>query len=140
MIELRNHPIMNYLRSKLNCFEMKISEILLELENLAKKHSRNTCVKIGSHSHNGYVCKLHSWRGDYKCLAIGISRGVKYPLRSLIKTLKFTLRRPLIGYKGGEYQMTKDTDVFRANYADASGVSIKNVNFIKDGNFILLET
>ena len=65
----------------------------------------------------------HSYRGYYNCLAFE-SGYDKVTASEFIKTLAECLTQTFEGYKGGNYQYTKDTFVFVSEHGDASGIAI----------------
>jgi hypothetical protein len=60
--------------------------------------------------------KPHSYRGDYACLAFTPCESVS--VEAMLITAKGAVDRHFVGYKGGEYLMWPDTEVYLAHYGD----------------------
>jgi len=55
----------------------------------------------------------HSYRGYYECLAF--EKGGKATVQEVLTAVKSALYATYFGWKGGEYTMHPDTEVFIAN-------------------------
>lgn len=78
--------------------------------------------------------RLDSYRGYYSDLAIDY-RTIDYDVGdrltmsrvAFIKLLHSADRKTFIGYKGGEYFMNRDTDIWISTYGECSGMRISGV-------------
>lgn len=83
----------------------------------------------------GYMIptKLDSWRGRYECLAIGythfetIAFGDRSTVKDLVEKCKEAVGKTYEGYKGGDYRMTEDTEVWVDNYGEYSNTALVGI-------------
>lgn len=106
---------------------MQIKEYLEEYIN-----ANGDCIVA-----NGWI-EADSYRGYYDQLAVQPCTTAK-TINQLIKVLVDSVGCTFTGYKGGEYTMYWDTDVYYANYGE-TGPSITKAflkNYIIDNNSVL---
>lgn len=83
-----------------------------------------------------YLTKPHSYRGYYSDLAFE-NTGEPNTVGKFLKDLEENiLDKELIGYKGGEFLMGKDTPLWISEYSDASNLAIMGLR-VDDGDIIL---
>lgn len=63
-----------------------------------------------------------SYRGHYRDLALQDANGIT--AGTLLVEARRADGQMFIGYKGGEFTMTRDTPLWRSEYGEASGVAI----------------
>lgn len=85
---------------------------------------------------------IDSYRGYYDQLALSFVES-KYDedqmtVSRLLKILNEAVGHIYMGYKGGEYTMTKKTPVWVANYGDCHDTAI--IGVIDDGYIVVIET
>lgn len=70
---------------------------------------------------------LDSWRGVYAELAIGFEFGGQIGLSEFIKMLKEADGDKFIGWKGGEFRMSRSTPVWVANRGNSGNTAVVGV-------------
>lgn len=68
-----------------------------------------------------------SWRGIYAELALNFSFDGKILLSEFITMAKEAVGATFVGYKGGDFTMTRDTPVWVANYGNSGETAVKGV-------------
>lgn len=90
---------------------------------------------------------LDSWRGDYSQLALGFrlsgydsdeDHHASITAKDLLTELKGAIGKSYYGWKGGDYTMSKSTDVWVTNSGNCGHTVITNV--IDAGYKLILET
>jgi len=83
----------------------------------------------------GVTC-MDSYRGYYDELALGYGDdGVS--IREFLKILKNALGKVYTGYKGGDYEMHKDTPIWAANYGRTGYTKVIGIEKENDYTFII---
>lgn len=99
-----------------------------ELIDLLKKRPKKEPVRFDF----GWLVptKCDSYRGYYEDLAIGFSEERVYPdptVAVVLKDLQAAVGKEFMGYKGGEYRMTRKSRVWAANYGNTSDTAIVGI-------------
>ena len=83
--------------------------------------------------------EVNSYRGYYCDLAIApnTAGGELCLTRDLGVLLNLTIDKPLNGYKGGDFLMTKDTPLWLSDYSEYTGLAIMDAVANTDGNLCL---
>lgn len=76
----------------------------------------------------------HSYRGYYVDLAFETESGETMPAIKALEIAKSCMGEVFEGYKGGDYQMGRNTPVWSANYGCCG---LKIMGFDESGNLIL---
>ena len=112
--------------------QLNIGELIAALQRLDQRDE----VRIDfAADHPG---DLDSYRGYYEDLAIGYSHE-ECTVGELLQRLENAAGEVFEGYKGGEYQMNKNTAVWVADYG-STGRAITGVRESKSMDVILLIT
>lgn len=103
---------------KKTCNQITIGEFIKKLKSV------NPSFKI-QFAPNIYPREISSYRGFYEDVAISMSC---YPVtvEEFLKKLKNSIGETQYGYKGGEYETTKDTAIWVANYSE-TGAAITGI-------------
>jgi DNA/RNA-binding domain of Phe-tRNA-synthetase-like protein len=112
--------------------QLNLGELIAALQRL----DQNKEVRIDFAA--DYPGEVDSYRGYYEDLAIEFSQ-VKCTVGGLLQRLKNAVGEVFEGYKGGEYQMNKNTAVWVADYG-STGRAITGVRESKSMDVILLIT
>lgn len=83
---------------------------------------------------NGFT-NAHSYRGCYDDLAVEPSKNVK--VEDMISELEAAVDETFVGYKGGDFQMTGDVNVYLSNYGCNSGLLLNGWG-VTDKGYVLL--
>lgn len=80
----------------------------------------------------------HSWRGSYRELAIDYPGSMEIKAKFFSRVLRACIGCKFTGWKGGEYEMTKDTLVWKSQHGSYSklgivGVTSTNYEQLPDG-------
>ena len=78
-------------------------------------------VKLVEFSDGTHPKHLNSYRGYYEDLAIGYFEYGYVLVNDFYKELKNTVGNYKEGYKGGDFQMSEDTPIWKANYGFPGG-------------------
>jgi hypothetical protein len=74
---------------------------------------------------------LGSYRGFYEDLALGFAENKNHPATetagALLSSLRGAIGASFIGYKGGDFRMTRDSAVWVANYGNTTSTVIADV-------------
>ena len=83
--------------------------------------------------------EVNSYRGYYTDLAIATTgpHGELCFTSDLGELLKQTIDKPLTGYKGGDFLMTKDAPLWLSDYGEYTGLAIMDADADFDGNLRL---
>jgi len=87
----------------------------------------------------GFVPKgLASYRGYYDQLALGYAncQDERTTVEKLLTELRGAVGKTFHGYKGGNYKMTLETEVWVSPYNEASGTRIDHV--IVEGDYLVI--
>ena len=68
-----------------------------------------------------------SYRGYYDQLALNYDINGSCTVEKLLKLAKQSVKKTFIGYKGGEFVMTKNTPVWISNYGNTSNMLLTKV-------------
>ena len=79
--------------------------------------------------------KPHSYRGSYYELAVQPASNIK--VEDMINDLEDVLDTQLEGYKGGEFLMHYNVDVYLSHYGIATGSIITGYGITNTGEYIL---
>lgn len=118
---------------------MTIKEILDKLE----KANKDLPVFLTNTLSVELTGEVHSWRGDYSQLALGydLYGRVEKPVTvgKLKDLLKSCIGKKFIGYKGGEFLMSKRTSVYLDNYGECTGHYIYDITYNARGCYLKIE-
>lgn len=78
----------------------------------------------------------HSYRGYYSDLAFETNIGVMTTAVKVLEIARSCMGEVFTGYKGGDFQMGRNTPIWSANYGCCG---MKIMGFDEDGNLILAE-
>lgn len=78
-----------------------------------------------------------SYRGYYTDLAIGFSKNTQRDVQRVKKELFGAIGKIFDGYRGGEYLMHEDTNVWGANYGE---LGYKVIGVDEDESYVYLVT
>ena len=81
---------------------------------------------------------LESWRGSYADLAIGYEKGDGWIVSMLLGKCKEAVGKTFEGYKGGDFEMSKKTDVWVSNFGEYESVAIFDI--LEIGGITILRT
>ncbi len=121
---------------------MNLGEVINFLENLSHKELKNSDVFF--EFANAVPTSFDSWRGDYSILALGYE-AFKYGTKSdtILKAHEFLsmckecLYKVFTGWKGGDFCMTKDTEIYIANPGLSGGTKIKELKKDNHGDILI---
>lgn len=82
------------------------------------------------------VGEFHSWRGSYQDLTLAPTEDPSM-VGDVLWRARQALTKTFYGYKGGDYEMNKDTPVWADQYGEASGRMILGIDRTLDGGFII---
>lgn len=86
---------------------------------------------------------IYSWRGDYSQLALEYDLCGKADTPVTVGMLKNLLKscigKKFIGYKGGEFLMSKRTYVYLDNYGEYTGHFIHDITYNARGCYLKIE-
>lgn len=99
-----------------------------ELIEQLSKFDRNIPIVPG-------VGDAASWRGSYSELSL--EPGDKQTVGEVLDTLIDAMGSVFTGYKGGEYRMDHDSEVYYADYG-TTGQAIKGVSFVEGSGAVHL--
>lgn len=74
-----------------------------------------------------------SYRGYYDQLALNYDINGSCTVEKLLKLAKQSVNKTFIGYKGGEFVMTKNTPIWISNYGNTSSILLTKVEIPFDG-------
>ena len=74
-----------------------------------------------------------SYRGYYDQLALEYDIEGHCTVEKLLKLAKQSVNKTFIGYKGGEFVMTKNTPIWISNYGNTSNILLTKVESPCDG-------
>lgn len=77
--------------------------------------------------------EFDSYRGYYDQLALNYDINGSCTVEKLLKLAKQSVNKTFIGYKGGEFVMTKNTPVWISNYGNTSNMLLTKVEVPFDG-------
>jgi hypothetical protein len=112
--------------------QLNLGELIAALQRL------DQCDEVRIDFAADHPGDLDSYRGYYEDLAIGYSHE-ECTVGGLLQRLKNAVGEVFEGYKGGEYQMNKNTAVWVADYG-STGRAITGVRGSKSMDVILLIT
>lgn len=114
---------------------MTLGELIKKLS----KYDKNKTIRIKSDVFiDIYLTdKIGSYRGYYDQLALGYGIDTYATVGQVLKACKAAVGETFTGYKGGEYEMGVDTNVWISNYGHASDIKI--VNITEDGYGVWIE-
>jgi hypothetical protein len=72
-------------------------------------------------------CGIGSWRGSYSELALGYDTKSEWKVSDLFAACRDALGKTFMGYKGGEYTMSRTTEVWIDNYGEASSTGLVEI-------------
>lgn len=104
-----------------------------ELEIELKRASEDSVVLFEDGTHPG---EFSSYRGFYRFIAI--EKGNRCMVNELLTKVRVAIGNMYIGYKGGEYKMTRATPVWVSEYGEASGIGLIGIENL--GDRIILKT
>jgi hypothetical protein len=92
---------------------------------------------------NFYPHDIDSWRGSYEQLALGYRdwyEGPTHPqtVRDFLAMLNKAVGEVFVGYKGGEYLMTRDTPVWVARHGEVGSTVVSGA--IDTGHALIIQT
>lgn len=96
-----------------------------ELINTLKSFPKDYLVVIKPY--DLIPCGLTSYRGYYNELALEYDIVGHCTVENLLKVAKKVLGKELMGYKGGNFLMTKNTPVWISNYGNTSNMLLTKV-------------
>jgi hypothetical protein len=100
---------------------MNISEIITEL----RRFSGETPVTLKYNDVEGNWGDLDSYRGYYAELAVDTGRSEVKDVNHVIKALDEADGLTFTGYKGGEFMMSGNTDLYWAEYGNLGPIASK---------------
>lgn len=80
---------------------------------------------------------VHSYRGYYEELAIGYSKEKEVIVKDFLDLLKSSVGKYFTGWKGGEYNMGKDTPVWVSEHRESASTAVVD---IEEGDFVYIIT
>ena len=116
----------------------KLIEVLEDLSGALEDLGYNEIIRISPM--NIYITGLTSWRGSYELLSLKYSTDKSEALTTseLIAECHEAINgRFFYGYKGGEFTMSKDTEVWVDNYGEFTQTKISNIT--QDNGYIYVE-
>ena len=84
----------------------------------------------------GGFCEPHSYRGYYSELAVEPCEDT--PVTEMISCLEGVLDTYLDGYKGGEFKMDENVDVYLSSYGMVSNIKIVGYGIKVGGEYCLI--
>lgn len=99
---------------------MKLKNIIKKLETILENNSNATIINVSR--------EFDSYRGYYNHLAMAESKGRVMSVVSFLNLLYNQLGVTYQGYKGGNYTMSNDTELFVADYG-RTGKWVVDVGF-----------
>ena len=106
---------------------MTLGELIKKLEQLPK----NNLVFIKPY--DLIPIEFDSYRGYYDQLALSYDINGFCTVEKLLKLAKQSVKKTFIGYKGGEFVMTKNTPIWISNYGNTSNMLLTKVEIPFDG-------
>jgi hypothetical protein len=84
-------------------------------------------------------CGICSYRGYYEQLALNYTQERETPtVKSVLEYCKSAIGDTFSGYKGGDYEMDRDTMLWVSNPSEASGTTVCGVS--KVGYYVIIHT
>lgn len=127
-----------------NSEQLSLGELILKLEPLlpeqkARKESDKREADVWFDFEYMRPTHLMSWRGIYRELAIGFSEGAEpLTVTEFYKMLKGALGKTYMGYKGGDFTMSKQTPLWVANQGNSGRTAV--VDILDEGYSIIIIT
>lgn len=126
-----------------NSDQLTLGELIAKIEPIAAKQGERIEAKQGESD----VCfdfeylkptSLSSWRGSYAELAIEFASGEAMTVNKFLEMLKDAVGKTYTGYKGGEFQMSRQTPLWVANYGNAGNTAV--IGVLDLGYTVIIET
>lgn len=114
---------------------IKLGEMISKLENLPQK------AKVRFDFFDYIPANFNSWRGAYSELALGYERlkhGEELSVEDFLRYCKNQIGSKHIGWKGGEFGMSENSEVWIDNAGEYWGLPIRDIIF--DGEFVIIKT
>ena len=126
--------------------QLTLGEMILKLEPIVEKYKDEPDDKQPTVNYDFeylFPTDIDSWRGSYAELAlnfVGYVYSDKRPMKvaDFLKMLKEAVGKEFIGYKGGEFIMSKHTPVWVANYGNSGNTAV--IDIVDGGYFVLIVT
>lgn len=111
--------------------QLTLGEIILKIEAIVERHKsfegKEEATVYYDFEHL-FPTKIDSWRGIYAELALNWqTEGEVMRLGDFLKMLKEALGKTFIGYKGGEFVMSKNTPVWVANCGNSGNTAVIDI-------------
>lgn len=111
---------------------MKLKNLIAKLENVSEKNKK---VRYDFDD----VCPTHkmcSYRGFYEDLSLGVDNVTIMEVWELLKMLKYEVGKVEQGYKGGDFVMHENVEVWVSPYGECSGLRVWDVEERPEGVII----
>lgn len=134
--------LQEFINKTFECEKLKRERDNYNLGNLIEdlsKYPRNACVEI--RPFNLYPTGFDSYRGYYSDLSIDYTLDGYNCLNcgQLLDKAKECIDKVFVGYKGGDFKMTKNSVIWLANYGRTTDVILTGVkDRFGDGSFLEL--
>ena len=118
--------------------QLTLGELILKLEPIVEKQDKEEPMVQYDFEYL-FPTDIDSWRGSYEELALNFtSEGEQMKVSEFLKMLKSTVGKTFIGYKGGEFVMSKHTPVWVVNYSNSGNTAV--IEVVDKGYTVLLIT
>lgn len=113
--------------------QLTLGELIAKIEPIAEKQKQR--ITDGREEAQVYFdfeylhpTRLISWRGSYAELSLCYStEGDAMPVSKFLEKLKEAVGKTFYGYKGGNFQMSRQTPIWVANYGNAGNTAVIGV-------------
>lgn len=110
---------------------MKLGKLIKELSKLNQESTVLIECELFTDIH--VSAKISSYRGYYEQLALSYGFDSNDTVKDILKSCKEAVGKKFHGYKGGDYTMDENTNVWVSNYGRCSGLKIVNLKADKYG-------
>ena len=111
--------------------QLSLGEIVSQCEAIQAKDYRrsdNSEPTVGFDFEYAHPTGIDSWRGVYAELALSFDFGGKeMSLSAFIEMCRSAIGQTFTGYKGGDYEMSRHTPVWVANYGNSGNTAVVGV-------------
>ena len=124
--------------------QLTLGEMILKLDPIIEKQKDRINEKLDEaivyyDFSYFYPTNANSWRGSYAELALNYkSDGEPLTVTKFTEMLKECVGKTFIGYKGGEFEMSRQTPVWVAEYGESGSTAV--IDIIDIGYMVIIAT
>ena len=123
--------------------QLTLGEMILKCEAIEKSVKSEDSVYVKFDFEYLFPTRLNSWRGIYAELALNFvneesEKEKPLSITEFTKLLKGAVGKTYHGYKGGDFQMSRQTPVWVANYGNSGNTAV--IDIVSDGYGVIIVT